>query len=181
VAYAAGDHASIGAACQAFGSGYEDVRNMLKKWRKEGTLDANVEAHQQRKPVETKEKAAMDRKAVLDKVQKAMKLGKLSARGAAVECQALGVAIQKSTLSKRKLGITVNDGPGAPAKLPPTLVEELVKYIEVMRVTFRIPVFTCQVRRWVQQMITGTKLAEKFKEWVLCSEYDATWSGGEEQ
>jgi hypothetical protein len=166
VEYAAGAHTVIRAACEACEASYDDVKNTLKKWRKDGTFDAHVAAYLGRQPLESEEKQCAERKTVLAAALKAMKAG-VSVRQAAADCQKQGVIIQKSALWKHKAGITVNERAGAPAKLPDSLVNELVTYIEAVRVAFRIPVFICQVRAWVQQMITGTDLALKFKDGVV--------------
>jgi hypothetical protein len=85
------DYTKIQLACDAHGAGYEDVRNVLKKWRKEGTLQSHVAAYQKRKPTESAEKqAAADRKTIVDTVVKALKEKKTSYRKAAAECQELG-------------------------------------------------------------------------------------------
>jgi hypothetical protein len=169
VAYSVGDHDRIQDACIAHSAGYEDVRNTLKKWRKEGTLGAHMAAYQQRKPAEheTEEKQAGERKVVLAAAVKAMKAGVLSVRQAVSHCKDKGIHIEKSALCDRKTGITQKEKPGAPAKLPEKLVKELVTFIEAVRVTFRIPVFSCQVRGWVQQMIAGTELENKFKDGIV--------------
>ncbi len=117
--------------------------------------------------MEEEKKVAADRKAVITAAVKAMKTGKMSVRAAAAECKQKGVQIGKSALHNWKVGKTKRDTPGAPPKLPDPLIKELVQYIEAVRVTFRIPVFTCQIRAWVQHMIEGTVLQLRFKDGVV--------------
>lgn len=45
VAYAAGEHGTVTEAAEAHGAGYEDIKNLLKKWRKEGSLPSHLAAY----------------------------------------------------------------------------------------------------------------------------------------
>ena len=42
---------------------------------------------------------------------------------------------KQSALHKRKTGVTVRDTVGAPPKLPPDLLKELVEYVDAVKVT----------------------------------------------
>jgi hypothetical protein len=37
-----GEYGKLPAACEHHGAGLEDARNLKKKWKKEGTLEAHV-------------------------------------------------------------------------------------------------------------------------------------------
>ena len=78
-----------------------------------------------------------ERKQVLSDAVKQMKAG-LSLRRAVTVCAAQGVQIQKSALHKRKTGETVRDTVGAPNKLPPDLLKELVEYVEAVKVLYML-------------------------------------------
>ena len=105
-------------------------------------------------------------KQTLSDVVKQMRAG-LSVRKAAAVCQSQGIQIQKSALHKRMTGETQRDTAGAPPKLPVELLKDLVRYVEAVKVTFRIPVFMCQIRAWVQRMIEGTPHQLKFKDGIV--------------
>ena len=112
-----GEYAKLPASCQHYGAGLEDARNMKKKWKKEGTLEAHVTAYKERQPALTPA-ATADRTKTLAHVVKQM-AADLSVRQAVKVCQAQGVRIQKSALHKRKTSETLRDSAGAPPKLPP--------------------------------------------------------------
>ena len=132
-----GAYSSLPVACAALGAGLDDAKNLLKKWRKERTLDAHISAYKERRLPEAPMVVAAERKQVLSDAVKQMKAG-LSLRRAVTVCAAQGVQIQKSALHKRKTGETVRDTVGAPNKLPPDLLKELVEYVEAVKVAYML-------------------------------------------
>ena len=167
IAVEAGEFHTLPAACVHYGAGLEDARNMKKKWLKHGTLAAHVQAHKERQPPPLDDSA---QKQTLSDVVKQMRAG-LSVRKAAAVCQSQGIQIQKSALHKRMTGETQRDTAGAPPKLPVELLKDLVRYVEAVKVTFRIPVFMCQIRAWVQRMIEGTPHQLKFKDGIVTMDW----------
>jgi hypothetical protein len=109
------------------------MRNLKKKWKKEGTLEAHVQAYKERQTAPVAVLTPADRSQTLKDVVRQMRAG-MSVRKAAKVCQDQGVLIQKSALYKRKIGETVRDTAGAPPKLPEELVQKLVDYAEAVKV-----------------------------------------------
>eukprot|EP00658_Telonema_sp_P-2_P034235 TRINITY_DN25003_c0_g1_i1.p1 TRINITY_DN25003_c0_g1~~TRINITY_DN25003_c0_g1_i1.p1 ORF type:complete len:103 (-),score=41.51 TRINITY_DN25003_c0_g1_i1:114-422(-) len=83
-------HKTVADAAQAHGAAYDDLKNLLKKWRKEGSLDSHVVAYRDRQPAVEEKKVAADRKAVLTAAVKAMKAGQMSVREVVTECKQNG-------------------------------------------------------------------------------------------
>jgi hypothetical protein len=72
IAVEAGEFDTLPAACVHYCAGLEDARNMKKKWRKAGTLEAHVQAYKERQPPPLDDSA---HKQTLSDVMKQMRAG----------------------------------------------------------------------------------------------------------
>jgi hypothetical protein len=137
----------------------DDINNALRSFKNAGTVEllsqsAGTSPHIPKSSTVQPTSPTIVRLSV-EEAAKAVEAQEMTHKAAAAAC-----GVSPGTIFNRRKGLHI--GPrGPPNKIGSELVQHLAEYVDTLRTTFKMHVFTFQVREYAQYMIEGDVTHDK--------------------